>query len=97
MKKTKSTFGTLATCKVRYVIAVIFTDNTLRYVSSVKYEPHKYCEWKENERAYFFDDRIYAEDICFGLNVNGTRAFVVEVPDYFPEENFVNEKVNKEE
>ena len=90
--KTKPTFGTMASCKVRYVIAVMFTDNTFRYVTKVNVVPHKYCEWKDGEKAYFFNDRIYAEDVCLGLNVNGNGCFVMEVPDYFPEGNFTNAK-----
>ena len=90
--RTKPTFGTLATCKVRYVIAVLYNDNSIKFVTSVNYEPHKYCEWNDGEKAYFFDDRVYAEDICFGLNVNGTGCFVMEVPDWFKDENFINPK-----
>lgn len=87
----KATFGTLATCKVRYVIAVVFTDNTFKYVTDVQYSP-KYCEWADGKQAYFFSDRISAEDICFGLNANGTGAFVMEVPGYFDDCNFKNKE-----
>ena len=89
-KKNKPTFGTLATCKVRYVIVILFTDKSVKFLTDVHYEPHKYCEWLDGIQAYFFDDRIYAEDICFGLNANGSGAFVMEVPDYFNDENFIN-------
>lgn len=87
----KATFGTMATCKVRYVIVIVLDDNSIKYVSKVLYEPHKECQWNKGEPAYFFDDKKYAEDICFGLNCNGTTAFVMEVPDYFNDDGFVNE------
>ena len=97
MPKPKITFGYRFTGKIRYVIAVIFTDNTYKYVTKVETYPHKYCEWNDGEKAHFFDDKADVEEICLGLNVNGTGAFVVEVPDYFDEENFKNvDKSDKE-
>lgn len=86
----KATFGSLSTAKIRYVIAIIHTDNTLKYVTDVLHEPYKECQWENGKKAYFFDDKKHAEDICFGLNANGTGAFVVEVPDYFNEKDFTN-------
>lgn len=86
----KATFGTLCTAKIRFVIVVIYDDNTHKYVTDVLYSPYKECRWDAGKRAYFFEDRKYAEDICFGLNANGTGAFVMEVPDYFNDDSFVN-------
>lgn len=88
----KATFGTMATCKVRYVIVIIFDDNTFKFVTDVLYEPHKECRWEDGKQAYFFNTKTYAEDICFGLNVNGSSAFVMEVPDYFEDNKFNNPK-----
>lgn len=90
MAKKKVTFGSMATCTVRYAIVIINIDNTIRYVTKVQTVPHKYCEWNKGEQAYFFESRECAEDVCFGLNVNGTGAFVMEVPDYYDYENFKN-------
>ena len=90
--KPKVTFGSMCTCKVRYVIAILYTDNTVKYVTDVLYEPYKECRWDFGKKAEFFEDRKYAEDICFGLNANGTGAFVMEVPDYFKEDYFTNPK-----
>lgn len=97
MAKQKATFGSMATCKVRYVIAILYNDNSVKFLTDVHYEPHKYCEWLDGKPAYFFDDRKYAEDICFGLNVNGTGSFVMEVPDYFEDRNFGNPEKEKED
>lgn len=88
-QRKKPTFGSLATCKVSYVIAICYTDNTVKYVTNICYSP-KECRWEDGKQALFFSDRRSAEDICFGLNVNGTGAFVMEVPDYFEPENFKN-------
>lgn len=88
----KATFGTMATCKVRYVIAVIFTDNTHKFVTKMQNYPHHVCEWNNGEQAIFFDDKKCAEDTCFGLNLNDTGAFVIEVPDYFNESMFKNKE-----
>lgn len=92
----KVTFGSMCTAKIRYVIVVLFDDNSIKYVTDVLYSPHKECHWDAGKQAYFFDDRKYAEDICFGLNVNGSNSFVMEVPDYFNAEAFANPE-NKEE
>lgn len=92
MAKKKATFGTMATCKVRYVIGIVFEDNTLKFVTDVLYEPHKECRWDSGKKAYIFDAKTYAEDICFGLNVNGSPAFVMEIPDYFDYEDFKNKE-----
>ena len=89
--KKKPTFGSRATCKVSYVIIIPFADNTYWYVSQVHDTPTKYCEWNSGEQAYFFRDRISAEDVCLGLNVNGTGCFVMEVPDWFSESDFKND------
>lgn len=96
MAKKKATFGTLATCKVRYAIVIIFDDNSIKFVTDVLYEPHKECKWEEGKKAYFFDSRTYAEDVCFGLNCHGTGAFVMEVPEYFNEGDFKNMVEEKE-
>ena len=88
----KATFGTCATCKVFYVIVKIFPNGNIKFVTDVEVYPHKYCEWNDGKQAKFFDSKAYAEDICFGLNVNGNSTFVMEVPDYFNQEDFVNPK-----
>ena len=44
-----------------------------------------------------FDDKKWAEDVCFGLNCNGTGAFVMTIPDYFNEEFFKNPPENEKE
>lgn len=90
MAKKKVTFGDRANCEVRYVIAIVFTDNTIKYVTNVQVVPHKYCEWKDGEKAKIFTDKVTAENICFGLNIHGTGAFVMEVPDYFNDDDFSN-------
>lgn len=90
MAKKKATFGSMVTGKVRFVIAIIHTDNTLTYVTDVQFSPHKYCLWEKGKNAHFFTERIVAEDTCFGLNANGTGAFVIEVPDYYCESSFKN-------
>lgn len=90
----KVNFGSMATCEVKYVIIVLFpTEQKFKFVTDVQVYPHKYCEWKDGEKAMFFNKR-YAEDICFGLNVNGASCFVMEVPDYFNDNDFLNPGVS---
>lgn len=87
----KKSFGSMAKCNIKYVICVLFPEKgKFKFVSKVSYSPHKYCEWADKEKAVFFESKKYAEDICFGLNVNGTGCFVMEIPDFFKEEDFVN-------
>ena len=92
MSQRKVKFGSMVTCKVKYVIVVVFTDNSIKYVTDVIYDPHKECRWESGKPAYIFESRKYAEDICYGLNVNGTGAFVMEIPDYFDDEKFFNKE-----
>ena len=92
----KQSFGYSASCVVKYVICVLFPEeHKFKFVTDVETCPHKYCKWESGKQAKFFGEKKYAEDICFGLNVNGTSCFVMEVPDYFNEEDFSNEE-NKE-
>lgn len=54
--------------------------------------------WKDGEKAKLFEDKKYAEDICFGLNANGFGTFVMEIPDYFNDDDFQNiAKCDKED
>ena len=89
-KKPKTTFGTCCTAKLQYVIVIYYTDSTIKFVTDVLYDPHKECRWEAGKQAYMFEDRKYAEDICFGLNVNGNGALVMTIPDYFNKEYFKN-------
>ena len=97
MSKSKVTFGTMATCEVRYAIIKVSTNNKIRFVTDVEFYPKKYCEWKGGQKAKLFSDRKSAEDICFGLNVNGYGCFVMEVPDYFNDDQFINEEDKESE
>lgn len=89
-RKPKVTFGTCCSSKLQYVIVIYYTDNTVKFVTDVIYDPYKECRWEAGKQAYMFDDRKWAEDVCFGLNCNGTGAFVMTVPDYFDAKNFKN-------
>lgn len=89
-RKPKVTFGTCCTAKLQYVIVIYYTDNTVKFVTDVIYDPHKECRWEAGKAAYMFEDRKWAEDVCFGLNCNGTGAFVMTIPDYFNAEFFKN-------
>jgi len=90
---SKKKFGSMAKCVVRYAIVVLVSGkHEFRFVSKVSTYPKKVCEWNKGEQAFFFESRECAEDICFGLNVNGTSCFVMEVPDYFNYDDFTNPK-----
>lgn len=96
-RKPKVTFGTCCNAKLQYVIVIYYTDNTVKFVTDVIYDPHKECRWEAGKQAYMFDDRKWAEDVCFGLNANGTGAFVMTIPEYFNKELFKNPPETKEE
>jgi hypothetical protein len=96
-RKPKVTFGTCCTAKLQYAIVIYRTDNTIKFVTDVLHDPHKECRWEAGKEAYMFSDRKYAEDICFGLNVNGNGAFVMTIPDYFNKEFFKNPPETKKE
>lgn len=98
---SKKKFGSMAKCVVKYAIAVFVSDvkeikksgkRAIKFVSKVSTYPKKVCEWNDGEKAFFFESREYAEDVCFGLNANGTSCFVMEVPDFFNYDDFINPK-----
>ena len=91
MAKTRVTFGTICTAKVRYTIVKVQTDNTLKYATDISYSP-KEVHWEDGKQAYFWLDRKQAEDVCLGLNANGYGTFVMEIPDYFDDDKFQNVK-----
>ena len=91
MARTKATFGSMSTAKVRYVIVKVQTDNTHKFVTDVSYSP-KEVLWEDGKKAYFWESKVQAEDVCFGLNANGNGTFVMEIPDYFDDDNFQNVK-----
>lgn len=92
MAERKVKFGSMASCVVKYVIIVLFpAERKFKFVTDVETYPHKYCKWENGKKAMIFSKK-YAEDICFGLNVNGTSCFVMELPDFFREEDFNNPK-----
>lgn len=95
MANKKATFGTCATCVVKYVIVKILPNRKVMFVTDVETYPTKYVHWVYEKTAMFFDSKSYAEDICFGLNANGYSTFVMEVPDYFNEGDFKNPKEPK--
>ena len=93
-KKKKPNFGSMSVCKVKYVICVLFpSKGKYKFVNDVQFSPHKECRWEDGAKAMFFEDKVYAEDLVLGLNVNGTSCFVMEVPDWFNEDDFVNPEV----
>ena len=86
----KVSFGTIAKCEMKYAIIKVKTDNSIKFVTDVQFYPQKYCEWKDGQKAKLFEDKTYAEDICLGLNTNGNGCFVMEIPDFFDENDFTN-------
>lgn len=96
-RKPKVTFGTCSTAKLHYVIVIYYTDNSIKFVTDVLYDPHKECRWEAGKDAYMFEDRKYAEDVCFGLNANGFGAFVMTIPEYFDAKYFKNPPETKKE
>ena len=67
----------------QYVIGILssYKDRTeIKYVTSVQTEP-KVARWPDDALAKTFS-KDYAEDLAFGLCVNGYTAIVMIKPDY---------------
>ena len=78
--------------KEEYVVGVLFptnTQTTIKYVTSVQTEP-KVAKWNDGKEAMIFS-KDYANDLVFGLCMNGYAAIVMIKPDYLtlvnPESN----------
>ena len=64
----------------RWVIGVIMQDNEIRFVTEISYSP-KEAKWEEGKSPMFFESKSCADDIAFGLLVNGYVAIVMELPE----------------
>lgn len=89
----KIKFGIL-NIEVKYGVLILDENNPTKgkWVTKVEYSPRKCYEYKDGEKAYFFNDRESAEDFAAALNLHCVPGFVVEIPmladDYY--DNFEN-------
>ena len=94
MAKKKELFGIMNdTVKVKYAIVRILNGNELLYLTDVTPTGHDKGSvgWDKGKSAHFFDYRFEAEKlVCLMIPHGITDAFVLEVPDYYPLENFRN-------
>lgn len=90
----KVTFGIMNdTVKVKYAIVRILNGNELLFLTDVAPTglDKGTVGWDKEKSAHFFNDRFEAEKlVCLMIPHGITDAFVLEVPDYFPLENFRN-------
>lgn len=64
--------------KPKYHYILVFTNNGPVFVTDVKTTPYKHCVWNKKEKPYSFLEQKYAQEVCFGLNVNGYQCVQVE-------------------
>ena len=67
----------------QYVVGILFptkTETTIKYVTSIQTEP-KVAKWDDGKEAMIFS-KDYANDLAFGLCMNGYAAIVMIKPDY---------------
>ena len=67
----------------QYVIGILFptrTETTIKYVTDVQFDP-KVAKWEDGQMAMTFS-KDYANDLAFGLCVNGYAAVVMIKADY---------------
>lgn len=62
-----------------YVAVFAHSASDLKYVTKVEYSP-KYTEWKYGKPALAMP-YSQAQDVCYGLAVNGYPAIVLTIPD----------------
>lgn len=75
--------------KIKYVIGIISGNenvNTIKYVTSIDTNTN-IAKWESDKEAKVFDSKSYAEDVAFGLCVNGYGAVVMIKPDYITLKN----------
>ena len=68
--------------KKRYALLVA-NGNEFRFVT--KLSPGNHAEWLSGEPMQLWESRSFASEIATGLYLNGTPAFVVEVPSQLAE------------
>lgn len=93
MGKKKECFGIMnETVKIKYAVVKILGNRKVLFMTDVQNEgiDKGTVGWESGKQAYFYDDRFSAEKMCCLLACKGTYAFVLEVPDYYPLENFKN-------
>lgn len=83
--------------KMQYAIIKLYGDNSFKFVTRIEYYPHKEFFMESGKKAKLFDDKKYAEEICCGMNINGHGCFVMEVPEFFTEEQLKNDDFDKKE
>ena len=69
--------------KEEYVVGILssYEDRTeIKYVTSVQTEP-QVAKWDDGKEAMIFS-KDYANDLAFGLCMNGYAAIVMIKPDY---------------
>ena len=85
--------------KIKYVIGIISVNdnaNTIKYVTSINTNTNV-AKWESDKEAKIFESKSYAEDVAFGLCVNGFNAVVMIKPDYITLKNpsdYVKEQTN---
>ena len=89
-------FGTWKV-KMQYAIIKLYDDNRFKFVTRIEYCPRKEFFMESGKKAKLFDVRKYAEEVCCGMNINGHCCFVVEVPEFFTEEQLKNDDFDKKE
>lgn len=75
--------------KIKYVIGIIGGNenvNTIKYVTSIDTNTN-IAKWESDKEAKVFDSKSYAEDVAFGLCVNGYGAVVMIKTDYITLKN----------
>ena len=88
----KRDFGMLKAVAVKYVIIKLYPDDgKFRFVTKINTYPKEFF-FEKGEQAKFFESRVAAEDYAVVFNLNGHSCFVMEVPDIFREEDFINKE-----
>lgn len=93
----KKCYGVFSdTVKVKYGIGIFDNNsiNKVRWVTEISYSPHKEFKFEWDKKAWFTEDREYAEQLATSMNVNMYPAFVIAVPELSDNyhDNFVNAK-----
>ena len=66
--------------KYNNYVAIITPGENIKYVTKIDNSTRS-ARWEDNTKALKLSKSI-AEDICFGLNMNGIYAGVFRVPDF---------------
>lgn len=63
-----------------YAVGILCGNNEMKFITSLD-NNKKISYWEENLSPMLFDSKQFADDIAYGLLLNGYPVMVIEMPE----------------